>query len=263
MTKKQVFKKGLGMVLALTILTACNDPLKADYCAVLPQLPQDWAEIIGSPHWCIQWVNESGDWESRELLPGSGDLTVSPLEEWAVPILAWPYSPEKGLAPGCMRPAGAIYPWDASSGSIALSWRGGVDAYFWQELASVGLPEASKTSGTPRLPWLFDWIRFRELLQSSEVPETIQKDPWIADWSSIAQKTVSSGFDKRRIKPRSSKEIAVPGLDVFWIGSSPFAPAISAAPGEVLRLSVHDEVETWVSLKGIIKGNKDAWIFIP
>ncbi|GHU64270.1 hypothetical protein FACS189447_00710 [Spirochaetia bacterium] len=244
-------------------VTACSDPLKAEYRAVLPQLPQAWAEIMGTPHWRLQWINKNGVWESRDISPESGDCPVSLPEEWAAPILAWPYSPGKGLAPGCMRPAGAIYPWDASGAGITLSWQGGVDAWFWQELASGGLPETSKTSGTPRLPWLFDWPRFRELLQSSNVSEAIRSDPWTADWTSIAKKTLASGFDRRRITPRSRTEISVPGLDVPWLGSSPFAAPLTAAPGEDLRLRVCNEVETWVSTKGVIKGSKDAWIFIP
>jgi hypothetical protein len=154
-----------------------------------------------------------------------------------------------------MKPAGAIYPWDVSDGSIILSWRGGIDAYFWQQLASGAV--------SARLPWLFDWPRFRELRQSPDMPEAILKDPWLADWSSIAEKTLASGFDKRRIAPRSSTEISVPGLGVSWTGSSPFAVSISAIPGEALYLPVSDEVETWISVKGIIKCNKDAWIFVP
>ncbi|AEF80493.1 hypothetical protein [Leadbettera azotonutricia] len=261
-----LFLKGFRMAAAASLilaLTACNGPLKAEYSVALPQLPQAWAEIIGSPHWLLQWVNEDGAWESRRLPPYSGASPISPLEEWAVPVLAWPYWPGKDLAPGCMRPAGAIYPWDASGGSIAVSWQGGVDAYFWQELASCGLPELLKTAGTPRLPWLFDWPRFRELLQSPEVPDLIRDDPWTADWSSIAKKTLASGFDKRRIVPRPRAEILVPGLGVPWIGASPFAVSLSAAPGEALHLPVSDEAEAWVSVMGTIKGNKDAWIFVP
>ncbi|MDR0475627.1 MAG: hypothetical protein LBH43_18385 [Treponema sp.] len=43
-----------------------------------------------------------------------------------------------------------------------------------------------KKPGTPRIPWYFDWPRFRELMDSSDIPEEVRLDPWTADWKTIA-----------------------------------------------------------------------------
>jgi hypothetical protein len=158
-----------------------------------------------------------------------------------------------------MRPAGALFPWDASGDSVHLSWSAGVDAFLWFELTRGN----SRSSGTPRNPWLFDWSRFRELLRSSSVPEELRQDPWKADWKLIARKILESGFDKRRISAAAGTSIAIPGLDTGWSGASPFAQTVSAAPGEPLRLSAGTEPETWISSRGMLRCTADVWIFTP
>jgi hypothetical protein len=181
------------------------------------------------------------------------------MQEWASPVLAWPFWPEKGINPGIMRPAGGLFPWDISAACLNLSWKAGIDAYFWKELAANS--ELQRSSGTPRLPWLFDWPRFRALFNEGTVGPEILADPWLANWSFIAQKTVESGFDRRRIKAEPRTEIIIPSTDTFWAGNSPFAEPIAIAPGEPLVLLVGELPETWVSASGQVRCHKGAWVF--
>jgi len=157
-----------------------------------------------------------------------------------------------------MRPSGALFPWDISGGKLIFSWEGGVDALFWKELA---LAERSSSAAAGRLPWYFDWPRFRELFQSENISELVRRDPWLADWKSIAQRTVQSGFDRRRIIPRSFTELVIPGLGGRWIGSSPFALPLDAPADGPLCLSAAGTPDTWVSTMGVLKCSSIGWVW--
>jgi hypothetical protein len=175
------------------------------------------------------------------------------MQEWSSPVIAWPYWPERKLFPGDMKPAGALFPWDVSGGRVVLSWNAGVDAFLWRKLAAGAAGN--------RLPWYFDWSRFRELFQSAVLDEAVRIDPWRVDWETFAVKTLESGFYRSRIVPRPAAELVVPGLGGFWIGSSPLSPPLDFPPGDSLILPVGEEVETWVSSKGILRCGGGAWFF--
>ena len=184
------------------------------------------------------------------------------MSEWSTPVLAWPFWPERGLLPGMMRPAGALFPWDACGQKISVSWQGGVHALFWKELALAERPSAPASAAEARrLPWYFDWPRFADLLESENISQAVREDPWLADWKSIAGRTIQSGFDRRRIASRAFTELAVPGLGGRWIGSSPFAPPLDAPDGGPLRLRVSEAAETWVSPGGILKASSAGWVW--
>ena len=243
----------------IVVLGSCGQgSIQAAYGPEFPDLPPAWEETLGKPHWRLEWV-ENGRWVSWEGKEGFPELSL--IQEWTSPVLAWPFWPEKAVLPGLMHPAGALFPWDVSGGSLVLSWRAGVDALFWQELAQTEDPQQS--SGTPRLPWYFDWPRFRELMESENIPLEVRQNPWLADWRSIAHKTVESGFDRRRIKAETMTEITIPCPDSFVTACSPFADPISVSPGESLVLWVKETPETWVSSSGLLRCQKAAWIFIP
>ncbi|MDR1862550.1 MAG: hypothetical protein LBQ67_01375 [Treponema sp.] len=240
----------------LLLLTACPSPPIARYYRLrLPSLPAGWEEILGEPLWRLEWVNGDGREEVYEG-PGRELPELSLMQEWSSPVLAWPYWPEKKLFPGDMKPAGGIFPWDVSGGRLVLDWRAGVDAFFWRELSAAA-------SGGNRLPWYFDWPRFRELLRSDVINEDVRLDPWRADWKTIAGKTLASGFDRRRIVPRPVAEITIPGMGGFWIGSSPFSPPLDFPPGGSLSLPAAEAVETWVSSEGILRCGGSTWLFSP
>ena len=157
-----------------------------------------------------------------------------------------------------MRPCGALFPWDLCGETLALGWEGGVMAVFWKELAQA---ERSSAAAAERLPWYFDWPRFRELLKSGNIPEAVRRNPWLADWKDIAERTVRSGFDRRRFVSRSFTELSIPGLGGFWIGSSPFAPPLEAPLDGPLCLSVTGAPDTWVSSRGVLKCSASGWVW--
>jgi hypothetical protein len=249
-----------GIVVLLVFLAACSEgPARSSYKPVLPVVPSNWQEVMGDPHWRLEWLDEGGAWRKWEGHPGSEAPDISVLCEWTTPVLAWPFWPEKNLVPGIMRPAGGLFPWDASGEKLSLSWIGGVEALFWKELAGA---ERSDKKAEDRLPWYFDWPRFRELFESENIPETVRQDPWLADWKEIGRKTVQSGFDRRRIVSKKFAELAIPGMIGLWIGSSPFASPISVEPGESLLLNADAAADTWVSAEGILKCSASGWVFI-
>jgi len=248
-----------GAVIMAAVLTACGDSFAHSSCRLLlPELPPHWEEILGEAHWRLEWVSGEGSWREKDV-SGGGELPDLPLiQEWTTPVLAWPYWPERDLLPGTMRPCGALFPWDASGGTLTLSWRGGVDASFWKELAAA---DFSSEAAKKRFPWYFDWLRFRDLLyESGNVPEPVSLNPWLADWKSIAGKTVESGFDRRRIVSRKFTDLAVPGPGGRWIGSSPFAPPLDASPDGTLLLPAADIPDTWVSSGAVLKCSKSGWV---
>ena len=253
---KQRFFFGIALFLAL--LSGCEGgPSRSSCRPVLPATPTNWQEILGEPHWRLEWLDEAGAWQDWEGPPGYEAPDISPPCEWATAVLAWPFWPELNLAPGVMRPSGALFPWDASGEKLILSWMGGVEAFFWKELAQA---DRSSPAEDGRLPWYFDWPRFRGLFESGDIPETVHQDPWLADWKEIGRKTVQSGFDRRRIVARKCTQINIPGLGGPWAGSSPFSPPLHAPQGGPLSLEVSDTVDTWVSPDAVLKCSTGGWV---
>jgi hypothetical protein len=234
-----------------------------EYPVALPCLPPEWEKILGAPCWRIQWIGPEGSPAYLDLR--EGDKPVIPvLREWASPVLAHPYWPSKGLLPGMLRPAGAIFPFDVRSGRIALSWRAGPEAWFYREMATARTADSTEK----RRPELFDWPRFRALMTSDVLAEAVRKDPWEADWGQIALKTVESGFDRRRIIARSREDLVFSGLDSGhragpWFGVSPFFNPVVPDKEGILRFKVTEETETFFSAKGMLRLSHGAWLFYP
>ena len=247
-------------IVSLILMASCEDgPISSSYRAVLPELPRHWEEILGEAHWHFEWIGEDGGRLEKETASGREAPDLSLMQEWTTAILAWPFWPERDISPGVMRPAGALFPWDSSGGKVTLSWKGGVDAVFWNELAVADRPT---TAAQGRLPWYFDWPRFRDLVyESGTVNDAVREDPWIADWKSIAQKTVQSGFDRRRIVSVKFTALSIPGFGGRWIGSSPFAAPLDADPDGPLYLSVTDTPAAWISCGGILKCSTAGWVW--
>ncbi|AEF84100.1 hypothetical protein TREPR_3142 [Treponema primitia ZAS-2] len=257
--------------LLIMALGACGDPvIPQEYTVVMPSLPSLWEETLGQAHWRLIWLNQEGVYQTAET--AGGKAAVSVVQEWATGILAFPYWPSRGVLPGEMRPAGGIFPFDAKEGSIYLSWQGGPEAWFYREMAAA--TEASADPGKRR-PEYFDWPRFRSLLASSSVPPEIQADPWRADWTDIAVRTVKSGFDRRRISLRKEVELPVsreallregpgqPGETIGpFIGPSPFAKPVIAEPGVGFRFRVGAETDTYVSAGGLLRVSRSGWMWV-
>ena len=243
------------------MLAACdNGTIRAEYRPVLPELPEHWEEHLGKAHWRLEWLDRQGFWQEADILPGNEPPLLPLVHEWSNPVLAWPFWPSLNLLPAMMRPAGAIYPWDVSGGKITLSWKGGVEAIFWKELADS---ERTTAASQTRLPWYLDWPRFRTLLAEGNIPENVRQDLWLPDWKDIAQRTVQSGFDSRRIVSRPLSSIRIPALGGLWIGSSPFASPLYSDSENYMEISVGVITDTWISGEGILKASSSGWVFIP
>jgi hypothetical protein len=247
------------------LFTACGFE-EHTYTLEFPALPDYRQEILGEPDWRLEWINSSGKQEQAHCSKDNAPEITLPYST-AVPVLAFPYWPDRGIVPGVMRPAGAIFPFDTDGNSISLSWRGGIDATVYRELAlsftslSAGSTDSANQSFAKRQPQNFDWPRFRELLREGDIDDAVQQDPWLADWSSFCLKTVQSGFDKRRIKPRAGEEMLIPLNTGPWIGTSPFAEPLVSENGIDLRVMAGDTVDTYFSTRGLFKITRGIWIF--
>ena len=252
----------MGLLFLAFLPAACKDaPISDSYRPVLPDLPTVWYEILGEAHWRVEWVGEGGFWQKKEIGPGQDIPALSLIQEWTTPVLAWPFWPDKNLLPGIMRPSGALFPWDVSGGKLMLSWKGGIDAVFWKELAASEKPSLAAEG---RLPWYFDWPRFRELFsENGSLSESVRLDPWLPDWKEIAKKTVASGFDRRRIVSRKLTELVIPDFGGQWTGSSPFALPLDAPSGGPLCVNAADVPEAWISAEGILKCFVSGWVWQP
>jgi len=255
------YPKFCWIALLALFITCCEDAsIQSSYRPFLPELPDHWKEMLGDAHWYVQWVDYKDLWREKHLSPGHSLPELSPLMEWSTPVLAWPYWPDQGLLPGMMRPAGALFPWDIDGDTIIVSWEGGIDAFFWKELSRA---DRASQGGEKRLPWYFNWKRFRELLQGDLLSETVQGDLWNADWKYIAERTVQSGFDRRRITAQKGAKLVIPNADGYWINSSPFAQPFVVQKGDSLMVNVQSAVDTWVSAERILRASDSGWIILP
>jgi hypothetical protein len=251
-------------------LNSCGEALTdSSFALELPVLPPAWKDVLGSPFWRIEWVNEEGRKETMTV-QGNGGWNISPPQTWVSAVCAFPFWPEKGIEVGLFKPAGAIFPYDASGGSLILSWQGGVDATLYWELArSYGgkgqeeiQPEGESQgrAAVTRLPMNFNWPRFRRLFDDPSLNAKVRADPWLADWAGIAAKIVQSGFDKRRLVPEARSALEVPVGPGPWIGVSPFAGPLFFETTPFF--SVRPTADTWVSKEGLLRCNSETWIFI-
>jgi hypothetical protein len=250
------------MALALAVLlispvftlTACRDPvIPPAFGLDLPALPPAWEAVLGPPHWRLEWFAPDGSLRSREG-PAGALPEVALAAEWASPVLAYPFWPERGLLPGAMYPAGAVAPFDADGPRLRLSWEAGPAARFYRALAAAG----------GKRPERFDWPRFRELLRNGGIPPEVRADPWLADWDAAAAHTARSGFDRRRIqsRPREPVSLLIPWPGP-WAASSPFAEARLWQAGETVIIDAAEEAETLVSPEGALRYNRTGTVRIP
>jgi hypothetical protein len=243
---------------ALLALGCGRNPADSGYIPELPDLPPAWEQLLGKPSWRIEWIGPGGRKESL-VTREAPEIRVPP--GWTSPVSAWPFWPEKGIAPGIFRPAGALFPFDADGDLLRLSWRGGVEAFLYGELAAAH--SAGAEASVPRHPWNFNWPKFRELWDDPDFPEDIRLDPWKADWKHAALHIAAAGFNKRRLVPQERTALPVPAFPGPWISVSPFAPPLIFGEGETPVFPAGPEAESWFSPAGVLRCNAEAWIFIP
>lgn len=266
---QKTFRRFVQAISLTIIFLACRDPvIPQSYRLILPAVPPVWEAILGSPRWRVEWFGPDG-----RLCSGEGPADALPgvnlPAEWASPVLAYPFWPDRGLTPGRMRPAGALAPFDAEGDRLRLTWEAGPEAWFYRALASSLAAAASSgeglsEAGAGRRPDRFDWPRFRNLLRNGEVPQEVRDDPWLAGWDEIAAKTIRSGFDRRRIQARSREPLTIsvpwPGP---WAGSSPFAEVRSWEAGETVTVEASAEADTLISPGGMLRYNVTGTVRVP
>ena len=265
----------LYLCAVFAVLSCGPSPLQEKYQVQLPPSPAFRAELLGEPLWRLEWYDPAGNLRQREMAgstnfvggsgaSGSGSAgsggsgSISILAEWPSAVLAWPYWPDKELAPGLFCPAGAIFPLDVSGDRIILSWEAGAEGYFYREL-----DKARGLNTTNRVPEFFDWKRFRTLLRK-EAPDEIRLDPWLADWKSIAERTVRSGFRSSYVRAdtRTDMDIIIPHAGP-WLGASPFRPAESWGAGEEISLLLTPRPEIFVCPGGMLSVSAYTWLWTP
>jgi hypothetical protein len=132
---------------------------------------------------------------------------------------------------------------------------------------AVAANAAERESGEPagkRQPQFFDWPRFRELMDRGDISEEIRQDPWLADWRTIAQKTIRSGFDRRRITVPARQDLqAIIPQGGLWIGTSPFAPGQRWNTGAGISLPVSETGSTYISSTGMLRCSGNFWVWFP
>jgi len=245
----------LSAVLVLSFqLSCCKDRLSSEYTVELPETPELWVSLLGEPDWCIEWLDPDGKKQSTDVLPGKTVSIEIPVT-WTNPVTAWPYWPKHSLVPGHFHPAGALFPYDINKKSLCLSWTAGTDTIFYWELAYANDSKEAK------IPANFDWPRFRELFKTKELSEAVCKDPWLVDWRSVAEKTINSNFDRRRIVPQTFESVHIPAGSGPWYGSSPFVEPLSFKEGEKPVFPIRPGINIWISSEGILRCSGKTWVF--
>jgi hypothetical protein len=246
----------------LTFGSCENRIIPSDYRVGLPPLPPEWENLLGPPQWRLEWINPDGEIKILEK-DGSSLPELDIMVEWTTPVIAYPFWPGRGIAPGIFRPAGALFPFDVEKNRISLSWRGGVDAWVYLCLRDAGGVDGA--SGTEnRQPHYFDWPRFRLLMESSDINEEVRRDPWLTDWRDVAVRTIQSGFDRRRIKPAPREELPVTiPQSGLYLGTSPFQEGRFLEKDETALFPVTGEVDTYVTAQGLLRCTQGVWLWIP
>ncbi|MDR2069465.1 MAG: hypothetical protein LBP71_06310 [Spirochaetaceae bacterium] len=247
------------LLTGLTLGACENRIIPSAYRAELPPPPLEWENILGPPRWRVEWINPDGQIKTLET-DGSSIPGLDIMVEWTTPVIAYPFWPKRGIMPGILRPAGALFPFDADGSRISLSWRGGVDAWVYLCLRDAG---GAGDAGN-RQPHYFDWPRFRLLMESSDIDEEVRLDPWLTDWQDVASRTVQSGFDRRRIKPAARDELLVTiPQSGLYLGASPFQEPRFLEKDESALFQVTGKVDTYVTGHGLLRCTKGAWLWIP
>jgi hypothetical protein len=252
----------VSVLLLALVLTCCTDRFPSRYILELPEVPYTWVSLLGEPHWRLEWIDPSGHKQIIDYPPDmfSGIEIEIPIT-WTNPVTAWPHWPSLNLLPGIFKPCGALFPFDANSNRLRLSWEAGPDTVFYWELVNVISAIGYKENET-KTPANFDWQRFRELFNSEILSEAVLRDPWVVNWRNVAERTIESNFDRRRIVPETAEIKHFPVPAGAWYGTSPFSNLLFFAEGVLPVFPIRPGLNVWVSEKGILRVNGNTWFFL-
>ena len=256
------------MLAPALLLACCTERFPSRDILDLPETPAAWVSILGEPHWHVEWLSPFGQKKAADFPPASKKRIRAEIPvTWANPVTAWPWWPEHNLTAEIFKPCGALFPYDVSgknSDHLRLSWEAGSDTVFYQELG-IAFSKNTPNVSAVKTPDKFDWLRFRELFQSDALSEAVRKDPWVVNWRSVAEKTITSNFDKRRIAAQAAALKHFPVPAGTWYGASPFAEPLFFEEGEppVFPVFASSGINVWISEEGILRVNGNTWRFAP
>ena len=237
-------------------LLSCEERFPSRYTLALPQLPEPWALLLGEPWWRLEFFDPGGYMQTLDIPPAQANgINLEIPVTWTNPVTAWPYWPEHNLTPGLFKPCGALFPFDASRNSLILSWEAGYESVFYWELAFA------YSQNDSRLPANFDWQRFREYIKSEAAREAVREDPWVVDWRSLAERTVTSTFYTSRLTPEAVQLITFAVPSDTWYASSPFAKPLVFRDGEPAIFPVKPGINVWISASGILRCIGGLFVF--
>ncbi|MCL2214698.1 MAG: hypothetical protein FWC06_05745 [Treponema sp.] len=242
------------LVIGSLLTGSCDELNPSGYILELPNTPDTWVSLLGEPYWRIEWITPDNIKQVLNIQPHEKAKIDIPVT-WANPVTAWPYWPSHDLIPGFFKPAGAIFPFDAKDGFLYLSWKTGPDTILYWELLNANEDKNS------RVPANFDWLRFRELFNTDMLKEAVREDPWLVNWRSVAEKTVSGNFDTRRLVSEAAVQLIVPVSSGPWYGSSPFTKPLFFEEGEPSIFPIRPGINVWISSSGILRVNGETWVF--
>jgi hypothetical protein len=249
------FKLTTVFVLALQ-LVCCRDLSPSKYVLNLPKPPEIWVSLLGEPCWRVEWFAPNGEKQAVNI-QSTGNFEVELPVTWTNPVIAWPYWPVHNLSPGVFMPAGALFPFDIKENTLNLSWEAGPDVVFYMELALACANEQKSA----KIPSNFDWPRFRELFHDETLNKETCEDPWLVNWRSVAEKTVSANFDKRRLVPEKTESMNIPVPTGPWYGTSPFAKPLLFENDADVAFKLRPGINLWISADGILRVNGKTWVF--
>jgi len=256
---KLLTQRLMCLLIVSLYFTGCGDIFSSRYFLTLPQAPEPWIYLMDEPNWRLEWLDKGGQRQIADILPGQNIEIEFPVT-WTNPVTAWPYWPAYNLPPGLFKPAGALFPFDVSGEYLRLSWEAGPDTVFYWELALAYKYDDVK------IPANFDWSRFRELFKGEILNEAVREDPWLIGWRSVAERTVDSNFDRRRLVPQAVESVVIP-LDLLqkangpWFGGSPFAEPLFFVDVDSAVFPVRSGVNVWISAGGILRCTNQTWVF--
>jgi hypothetical protein len=237
--------------------TGCENPvMSSSYKVILPEIPIDWENVLGKPVWKIEWVDKNGNWQKIDVQENR-NFSLEICNTKLNPVIAYPFWPEKNIAPKIFFPAGAIFPLDVHNNRINLDWQAGIDAQLYLYLSKYN-------NGGTRNPDQFDWLRFRTLLRTEMENAEIIANPWIVDWENAAKKIAASGFRSSYIKAAKYTEIsATIPESALWISPSPFETGKKWETGETIVLNASETPSRFISAKGTIVFTDKTWDYFP
>lgn len=211
--------KYLSIVVFL-LLSCSFDRGEDGILIVLPQPSALEKEVWGDFHWELETLSCDGFINHGRIDGDSYCLQVERgafLALWVYPVALFAKGPQ-----ALSLPAGGLYPSDLRRGRLELDWEGGLLAHFFLELVRREGPGGRRAA-------CFNWRRLRLLFEEDRIEKEagreglLPRDPWSIDWALAAQKTLDSGFDRRRLAlPKKGRAIVFPAVGGPFLADSPW-----------------------------------------